>query len=66
MKDNLSDVVLYSFDKFKQNRHVYYQLNGGFEEKGSQTASLAFSMTSDLKINYIFNINFARYFFIDV
>ena len=33
MKDNLVNVVLYSFDMFMQNRYVYYQLNGGFEGK---------------------------------
>ena len=33
MDDNSSDVVLYSFDKFTQNRHVYYQQNGGFKGK---------------------------------
>ena len=33
IEDNLSDVVLYSFDKFTQNKHVCYQLNGVFEGK---------------------------------
>jgi hypothetical protein len=33
MEDNLSDVVLYSFEKFTQNRYVYYHQNGFFEGK---------------------------------
>ena len=33
LKDNLSDLVLYSFDKFTQDGHVYYQQNGVFEGK---------------------------------
>ena len=33
LKDNLSDVVLYSFDKFTQYRYVYYQQNGVYEGK---------------------------------
>ena len=33
MKDNFVDVVLYSFNKIKQNRHGYYQQNGVYEGK---------------------------------
>ena len=43
MEDNLENAVLYSFEKIKQNRDACYQQNGGFEEKGSQTASLYFN-----------------------
>ena len=44
MEDNLVNIVLYSFDKFTQNRHVYYQQNGDILRK-KEARQLPFTST---------------------